>query len=102
MRRKRANQQHNGTDERDGCDAVDQITERAIEGAFAGAMTDHCRDEQNDDDGWQKPNRSENEVARQREIDCADGEKRAQRLPPRFRFIDLVGSIVHARRENRR
>jgi hypothetical protein len=101
MRGQRAHQQRDRADQRERSDSVDEVAERAIERTFANPMANHRRDEQDDDNGWQQPNRAKNQVSGQREINCADREKRQQRLPARFRFINMTMWIAHTRRENR-
>ena len=58
-------------------------------------MTDHRRDEQDDNQSRQQPDWTDDEIARQRQIDCAHRQKCEQRLPARFRFIDVLGLIGH-------
>ncbi len=58
-------------------------------------MTDYRRDEQDDDQGRQQPDRSYDEIGWKRQIDCADRQKGEQRLPARFRFVDMLVLIRH-------
>ena len=58
-------------------------------------MANHRRDEQDHDDGWQQPNRAENQISREREINPADREKRKERLPAWLWFIDVVMLFGH-------
>src|SRR5215472_10781757 len=57
---------------------------------FSHAMAHHSRHEENDDHSWQQPNRADDDIAWQREINCADCENCGNRLSARLRFVDLL------------
>src|SRR5947207_1679137 len=54
-------------------------------------------DEQNDDHRRQQPNWPDDEMAWQRQINCADRQKRQHRLNARLRFVDVLWSVAHYR-----
>jgi len=58
-------------------------------------MTDHCRDEQDNNQRRQKPDRADDQIAWQRQINCAHRQKGQERLPARLRFVDVIVLIRH-------
>jgi hypothetical protein len=58
---------------------------------FSDAMAHHGWHEQNDNDRRQQPNRADNEIPRQGQVNCADRKKRQHRLPTRLGLVDMLG-----------
>ena len=58
-------------------------------------MTDYRRDEQDDDQRRQQPDRPHDEIGWQRQINCAYRQKREQRLPARLRLVNVIVLIRH-------
>jgi hypothetical protein len=52
-------------------------------------MGHHCLHKQNDNDSWQQPNRTDNDIARQRHVNRADSKNRGYRLPTRFWLVNV-------------
>src|SRR5438309_9084092 len=59
------------------------------------AMREYRRYEQNNDQNWQQPSRSQNQFFRQCHVDSADREQREDDLPSRFRFVDWLSLSFH-------
>ena len=53
-------------------------------------MAHHSRHEQHDNDSRQQPNRADNEVAWQRQVNSADGEHRGYRLPAWLWLVNML------------
>ena len=58
-------------------------------------MTDHCRDQQDNDQCRQQPDWPDDELAWERQINCAYRQKSEQCLPARLRFVDVIVLIRH-------
>ena len=59
-------------------------------------MAQHRWYEQNDNQSRQQPNRANDEIGWQRQINCADRQKREHGLPAWFRFVDVLRRLGHA------
>ena len=55
-------------------------------------MADYSRHEQNDNHSWQQPNRPDNDIARQGQVNSADGENRGYGLSA---WLWLVNVLWH-------
>ena len=53
-------------------------------------MTDHSRHQQNENQTRQQPDGTDDQIARQCQINPADSNESKNRLPPRLRFIDVI------------
>jgi len=47
-------------------------------------------DHVNDNDSWEQPNRADNDVARQGQVNSADGENRGYRLSAGLWFVNVL------------
>ena len=58
-------------------------------------MTDDSWDEQDNNQCGQEPNWTNDQRRRQRQINCAHCQERKQRLPARFRLVDMILLVHH-------
>src|SRR5205823_9073723 len=101
VRWKRPDQESDRSDQRERGNSIDEDAQCAVERTFPGAMTHDRRHQQDEDERGQKPDRSENEIAWQRDVNSADGEHGHEDLPAWLRFIDMLILIPHSRGEDR-
>src|SRR5215831_8060165 len=63
-------------------------------------MAYHSRHEQNDNDSRQQPDRADNDVARQGQVNSADGENRGYRLSTWLWFVNVLWHLCFSHKRN--